>query len=574
MTMNSSGPISLGGANVGQSINLEIGQPATSTVSLNDTIVRTLANIPTINTTITIPTDFYGKAIANSWFMTIGTPTMALPAPSSDNMGIDFDPASNLMLNFPNIWSTSSGQTIASISPSGSVNWANLFSIPGMPATTAAGNILKDASNPSNFNVLSNTRAVAPVTPASARLTILNINSSTGNLNNIQYMRSLAEPFVTAPQVNDNPTTTRGFIPVGTNFIFNQGNNRASSPPANSLTGIRALFNPSLSVVTPLWAVPAGGSPVENQSIYINKYAYTSPANTGVVIGGSTLFGSTPLGGGTVGQVFINLEQTGTINYAIRSTYYAPPNTAPSASELVGVSFNNQNTSYNKMAIVNAIFSAYSDTTTPTSSLFTNNFVVRLNKTTGAVEETVANYATPGSYPGVSTVNTYQGVTSELDNSGNLCKWVTVQPAPGAANTITKLNYFNINSPITNTYSAILSTSNGPVPTTLNIRACNIIKTYDNYNYLIIVKSAPTPSVIGILKIKSDGSNLASGLNVTAPNGFNIQLTPTSVDTLYTQTNIPFQPFSFQTSPHRLQSMGTPSVTLAPTTLSVTQNTI
>lgn len=45
MVMNASGPISLGGSTVGQSINLEVLKSGTSTVSLNDEDVRYLANI-------------------------------------------------------------------------------------------------------------------------------------------------------------------------------------------------------------------------------------------------------------------------------------------------------------------------------------------------------------------------------------------------------------------------------------------------------------------------------------------------------------------------------------------------
>ena len=60
MTMNSSGPISLGGATAGQSINLENGFSATAQVSLNDTAVRNLAGVA--SGAITMPTNFYGKA--------------------------------------------------------------------------------------------------------------------------------------------------------------------------------------------------------------------------------------------------------------------------------------------------------------------------------------------------------------------------------------------------------------------------------------------------------------------------------------------------------------------------------
>jgi hypothetical protein len=60
MTLNSSGPISLGGSTAGQSINLELGKSATATVSLNDTDVRTLAGVA--SGAIIVPTDFYGKS--------------------------------------------------------------------------------------------------------------------------------------------------------------------------------------------------------------------------------------------------------------------------------------------------------------------------------------------------------------------------------------------------------------------------------------------------------------------------------------------------------------------------------
>ena len=59
MTMNSSGPISLGGNIVGQSIALEIGQNATLQISFNDANVRTLANIA--SGAITMPVNFWGK---------------------------------------------------------------------------------------------------------------------------------------------------------------------------------------------------------------------------------------------------------------------------------------------------------------------------------------------------------------------------------------------------------------------------------------------------------------------------------------------------------------------------------
>lgn len=62
MALNNSGPISLGGSTTGQSINLELGFAATATISLNDADVRELAGVAT--GAITVPTDFYGKAVS------------------------------------------------------------------------------------------------------------------------------------------------------------------------------------------------------------------------------------------------------------------------------------------------------------------------------------------------------------------------------------------------------------------------------------------------------------------------------------------------------------------------------
>ena len=60
MTLNSSGPISLGGSTAGQSIAVEIQQSPTGQISLNDTNVRTLAGVPSGQ--ISMPSNFYGKA--------------------------------------------------------------------------------------------------------------------------------------------------------------------------------------------------------------------------------------------------------------------------------------------------------------------------------------------------------------------------------------------------------------------------------------------------------------------------------------------------------------------------------
>jgi hypothetical protein len=69
MTLNASGPLSLGGATVGQSINLELGQSATATASINATNFRTLAGVASGQISIS---NFYGKSNAVGWALYIG----------------------------------------------------------------------------------------------------------------------------------------------------------------------------------------------------------------------------------------------------------------------------------------------------------------------------------------------------------------------------------------------------------------------------------------------------------------------------------------------------------------------
>ena len=59
MALNPSGPISLGGSTVGQSINLELGNAATATASINSAPFRTLAGVATGQISLS---NFYGKS--------------------------------------------------------------------------------------------------------------------------------------------------------------------------------------------------------------------------------------------------------------------------------------------------------------------------------------------------------------------------------------------------------------------------------------------------------------------------------------------------------------------------------
>ena len=82
MTLNSSGPISLGGTGTNASINLELSQSATAQISMNDTNVRTLANVA--SGAIIMPTNFYGKsASATVNFVDVSVTAAGVPSQSA-----------------------------------------------------------------------------------------------------------------------------------------------------------------------------------------------------------------------------------------------------------------------------------------------------------------------------------------------------------------------------------------------------------------------------------------------------------------------------------------------------------
>lgn len=72
MTLNSSGPISIGGPTVGQSIELELTMSGTAQASLNDSNFRTLAGVPSGQISMS---DFYGKSARVTINLTVSSNT-------------------------------------------------------------------------------------------------------------------------------------------------------------------------------------------------------------------------------------------------------------------------------------------------------------------------------------------------------------------------------------------------------------------------------------------------------------------------------------------------------------------
>ena len=84
MALNSSGQISMGGSTSGESINLELGRPATQAINLNESEVRSLAGVPTGAISLN---NFYGKSSAAEWIQTNSQSPMTSGADSSRNVG-------------------------------------------------------------------------------------------------------------------------------------------------------------------------------------------------------------------------------------------------------------------------------------------------------------------------------------------------------------------------------------------------------------------------------------------------------------------------------------------------------
>lgn len=125
MALNASGPISLAGTTAGQSIEVELNGNGTTQISLNDTAVRTLANVP--SGAITMPTNFWGKSNNIYWAIYRGVTSANPPvgsystpnyrcaiANASGRVAHFFDYRESTNVNTSGLWFTKNdGSTIA-----------------------------------------------------------------------------------------------------------------------------------------------------------------------------------------------------------------------------------------------------------------------------------------------------------------------------------------------------------------------------------------------------------------------------------------------------------------------------
>jgi hypothetical protein len=107
MTLNASGPISLGGSTAGQSVNLELGQSATATISMNDANVRALAGVS--SGAISLPGNFWGKSNVQSLF------SFTSYNGFNTTGGMATDSSNNIYCNL--------GNGVAKFSAAGAIQW-------------------------------------------------------------------------------------------------------------------------------------------------------------------------------------------------------------------------------------------------------------------------------------------------------------------------------------------------------------------------------------------------------------------------------------------------------------------
>ena len=158
MTLNASGPISLGGATTGQSVNLELGTSATATVSLNDAHVRVLTNT-TAGTTVSLPTNFYGQTYIAPTATYLYTTNVAPSGPNPDiqfpSVGSVSDASGNTYFvgTYYNATSPNSYIGAAKINSAGAIVWQKYYTLGyaaqvyGQGMATGTVRVVLDASN-------------------------------------------------------------------------------------------------------------------------------------------------------------------------------------------------------------------------------------------------------------------------------------------------------------------------------------------------------------------------------------------------------------------------------------------
>jgi hypothetical protein len=443
MAMNSSGPISLGGATTGQSINLEVGAPATSTVSLNDTIVRTLAGVATGQ--IVVPTDFYGKSLSSGYFQIITSPATPL---WNQRMLADTSTNTFYFQSYPgNVTSTTS--MIARSDTSGNILFATRYT----PSTNSWS---LDGLNLSNFN--SNYLAAA--------------NNARATSTNSPPVNSFGKQFMYIDKTNGSIISTgaRNVNFVDTVIDFPGGNYimTTSSPPGFSTN---YFFNSSNTYLAQAALTLNQSAPAGSRGSSGAFHNLNNPTNVNIL--GNR---PTPVGGGFTS---FNISNTGGLTSGLA---FATPSPGVGQSVATNPTFRYVGTGLTSGPVPAGIY--------------------KLDRSSNSVTSSIV---TPGT--SASTGLFGSALTTNTDTSGNFC---LIRPSNVGTNT---LNFMT--SSLGNPSAYVITSPTTPTAT--------FIPNFYLDGYLYIAGQY-APNVIGILKIKEDGSNLGAGITASV-GGYSIALT-------------------------------------------------
>lgn len=550
MPLNTSGPISLGGATAGQSINLELSQPATSTVALNDTNVRTLAGVPGISTQIVMPTDFYGKPIASGYALWVRTtPNRNMASGSFANV---LKTADDFIIQFTNRGFSNwlNGQYVAAETAtvrvnetSGNIVWSDQYTygnLPNVPGPSAPGTTLfqdsyqgidPTGSSIIHYDTFSSTRP--PVSPVSNWFACTKIIKNFSN--------GVATSFNMAPN-QFGKSFGKGFNYANGNTILTwsgQGTGGTANyieSPTGTVIGNPVRFSPVAS--------PGGSGSNIARAFYANNT--TKDAMIISYSGQSIPPGATgaisPASSARSFQLYCRTEQNGTVTYArwmangaslpstpFTSTVLASP---PALSYHVGI----------------RTFNANFPNTTGSSGALNNILFWKYNKSDGEFTGNVFYWSNQPTTPNSTSAFPFGpgiGVNSALNSTG---KFLNINVIPTASEYC--LRFFD-SDPTFNNYASFIATGRDGgtvIPTTspslsFSVLDCNsdnfgnTILEEGDFMYLLFIfspisSSTPpntgtTPTDLCIIKTKKDGSGITNGLTVTSP-AFNKSITFTS----------------------------------------------
>jgi hypothetical protein len=179
--MNSSGPISLGGATAGQSINLEISASATAQVSLNDTTVRALAGVA--SGAITMPTNFYGKSLGvKQWWILTNSTYFNNLYPYS----IRYDSSGNWYITWFVLSSQPWRMAATRYNSSNVAQWAAVYT-PSVSSVSTSGLYKYDSSGNSYWLTIANVSQAGYVSAGQYLLTKVAANGAASYASYVNY---------------------------------------------------------------------------------------------------------------------------------------------------------------------------------------------------------------------------------------------------------------------------------------------------------------------------------------------------------------------------------------------------